>query len=49
VAGSVAQEGEVPHGARVYDHWLVSRWRPQADDPGLEADRVWVYGGVAAV
>jgi S-adenosyl methyltransferase len=28
---------------------LVSYWRPEAGDPGPNADRAWAYGGVAAV
>jgi S-adenosyl methyltransferase len=28
---------------------LVSYWRPEGGDPGPNADRAWVYGGVAAV
>jgi hypothetical protein len=28
---------------------LVSYWRPAGGDPGPNADRAWVYGGVAAV
>jgi SAM-dependent methyltransferase len=28
---------------------LVSRWRPEGGDPGPDADRAWVYGGVAAL
>ena len=28
---------------------LVSWWRPQDGDPGPDADRAWVYGGVAAL
>jgi S-adenosyl methyltransferase len=28
---------------------LVSYWRPEGGDPGTNADRAWVYGGVAAV
>jgi SAM-dependent methyltransferase len=28
---------------------LVSYWRPEDGDPGPNADRAWVYGGVAAV
>jgi hypothetical protein len=28
---------------------LVSRWRPEGDDPGPNADRAWAYGGVASV
>ena len=28
---------------------LVSYWRPDSGDPGPNADRAWVYGGVAAV
>ena len=28
---------------------LVSYWRPEGGDPGANADRAWVYGGVAAV
>jgi hypothetical protein len=28
---------------------LVSYWRPESADPGPNADRAWVYGGVAPV
>ena len=28
---------------------LVSHWRPEGGDPGPNADRAWVYGGIAAV
>ena len=28
---------------------LVSYWRPEGGDPGPDADKAWVYGGVAAV
>ena len=28
---------------------LVSYWRPEGGDPGPNADRAWVYGGVAAL
>jgi SAM-dependent methyltransferase len=28
---------------------LVSYWRPEGGDPGLNAERAWAYGGVAAV
>jgi SAM-dependent methyltransferase len=28
---------------------LVSYWRPEGGEPGPNADRAWVYGGVAAV
>jgi SAM-dependent methyltransferase len=28
---------------------LVSYWRPDAGDPGPNADRAWAYGGVASV
>ena len=28
---------------------LVSYWRPEGGDPGQDADKAWVYGGVAAV
>ena len=28
---------------------LVSYWRPEGGDPGPDADRAWVYAGVAAV
>ena len=28
---------------------LVSRWRPDADDLGHNADRAWAYGGVAGL
>jgi hypothetical protein len=28
---------------------LVSYWRPEGGGPPLNADRAWVYGGVAAV
>ena len=27
----------------------VSYWRPEGGDPGQDADKAWVYGGVAAV
>ncbi len=28
---------------------LVSRWRPDEDEPGYNADRAWAYGGVASL
>ena len=28
---------------------LVSYWRPEGGDPGPDADKAWVYGGVAAL
>jgi len=28
---------------------LVSYWRPEGGDPGQDADKAWVYGGVATV
>jgi S-adenosyl methyltransferase len=28
---------------------LVSYWRPEGGGPGPDADKAWVYGGVAAV
>jgi hypothetical protein len=28
---------------------LVSYWRPEGGEPGQNADRAWVYGGVATV
>jgi hypothetical protein len=28
---------------------LVSYWRPEGGEPGQNADRVWVYGGIATV
>ena len=28
---------------------LVSRWRPEGDEPEPNADRAWAYGGVAAL
>lgn len=28
---------------------LVSYWRPEGGDPGPDADKAWVYAGVAAV
>ncbi|MGH3264242.1 MAG: SAM-dependent methyltransferase [Trebonia sp.] len=28
---------------------LVSYWRPDADEPDRNADKAWVYGGVAAI
>jgi hypothetical protein len=26
---------------------LVSYWRPEGGDPGPDADKAWVYGGVS--
>jgi hypothetical protein len=28
---------------------LVSRWRPEGGEPASNADRVWAYGGIAAL
>jgi hypothetical protein len=28
---------------------LVARWRPDAGEPGYNADRAWAYGGIASL
>jgi hypothetical protein len=39
------------NGRELVDPGLVpvSYWRPEGGDPGPDADKAWVYGGVAVV